>query len=94
MTSLLDSGVLGMLARLDVRGRRGEFIAQAGAVASWREDLCLVGSICHRSTGAGGGCFSRMRSYSWASMSRRLDCLEVITVKGTHTHLKQTAELI
>ena len=29
--------------------------------------LCRVGNICHRSIGAAGGCFKRMKSLSWAS---------------------------
>ena len=28
---------------------------------------CRVGNICHRSIGAAGGCFKRMKSLSWAS---------------------------
>lgn len=73
-TYLVDSGVLGatILATLGVLTRRGE-LAHAGRTSCEvreRGGLCLLGTICHLSTGAGRGCFSRMSSFNCASIVR------------------------
>ena len=64
MTSLCASGVLEGTVTLVVLTRSGED-AELAVSTTWRMPaFCLVGSICHRSTGALGGCFKRIRSLS------------------------------
>ena len=60
------SGVLveARLLTLGVLIRSGELTSERGVFSG-----CLVGTICHLSTGAGRGCFSRMSSFSWASIT-------------------------
>ncbi len=64
--NLLDSGVFlsaAMFTWLGVLIRRGELV-QGGTMVVERDSLSRVGSLCHLSTGAGGACFRRIRSFS------------------------------
>lgn len=60
MTNLCASGVLEGTATLVALTRSGDDAEFAVSTPA----LCLVGSICHRSTGALGGCFRRIMSLS------------------------------
>lgn len=64
MTNLCASGVLEGTATLVALTRSGDD-AEFDVSTPWRTPaLDLVGSICHRSTGALGGCFRRIMSLS------------------------------
>ena len=82
-TTLWTSGVLDVTDTLMVVLTRGgdETGMESAATTCRGPVFCRAGSICHRSIGAAGGCFKRIRSLSWASadiaISIRLQSAEV-----------------